>query len=145
MPRPTPHTRADYPWFVTLPTRWADNDIYGHVNNSQYNFLVDTAVNRYLIDKGLIDIHAHELIGLDVETGMQFFAPITFPEDVHAGLRVARIGTTSVRYEVGLFTEANGESACAQGHFVHVYVDGVTRRPRPLPDRWRNALEEIRI
>ena len=141
MPRPTPHVRADYPWFVTLTTRWADNDIYGHVNNSQYNFLVDTAVNRFLIDRGLLDIHARKMIGLAVETGMQFFAPVAFPEDVHAGVRVARIGNSSVRYEVGLFTD--GDTARAQGHFTHVYVDGDTRRPVPLPDMWRDALSEI--
>ena len=145
MPRPTPQTRTDYPWFITLPTRWADNDIYGHVNNSQYNFLVDTAVNRWLIDRGLLDIHARKLIGLAVETGMQFFAPITFPEDVQAGVRVAHIGNASVRYEVGLFTSKHGDTACAQGHFVHVYVDGKTRKPKPLPDVWRDMLAEIAV
>ena len=137
----SPHTRADYPHHLVIPTRWNDNDIYGHVNNAVYYFYFDTVVNRWLIDAGLLDLAEPARIGLVVDTQCSFFAPASFPEDIHAGLRVGRVGRvggSSVRYEIGLF--AGGETAIAQGHFVHVYVDPDTRRPVPLPDGMREAL-----
>jgi acyl-CoA thioester hydrolase len=116
-----------------------DNDVYGHVNNVVYYSFFDTAVNGYLIEAGALDIHAGEVIGLVVETRCSYFAPLAFPQPVEAGLRVARIGSSSVRYEVGLF--GGGEPLCAAaGHFVHVYVDRATRRPVPLPPALVQAL-----
>lgn len=126
--RAAPDMRADYPQFVRITTRWADNDIYGHVNNVVYYSWFDTAVNRFLIDSGALDIHLGEVIGLVVETQCHYFSPLAFPMDIDAGIRVAHLGRSSVRYEVGLF--AQGQSACAaRGHFVHVYVDRAHRRP----------------
>ena len=119
-----------------------DNDVYGHVNNVVYYSYFDTVVNRYLIERGVLDIERGETIGLVVETQCRYFAPITFPDTVHAGLRVQHIGTSSVRYEVALFRNAEGQ-ASAQGHFVHVYVRRDTRRPAPLPTPFRAALEAL--
>jgi len=132
--------RSDYKRFRDLPTRWADNDIYGHVNNAAYYGFFDTAVNCFLIEEAGLDIHAGGVIGLVVETGCNYFAALAYPELVQAGVRVSRIGNSSVRYEIGLFKEGEDEPA-AQGHFVHVYVDRETRRPVALPDAMRQALE----
>ena len=143
MTKPTPHTRDAYPHHLTIPTRWADADRYGHVNNSVYYFYFDTVVNRWLVEAGLLALENPERIGLVVETACNFFAPIDFPQDVTAGLRVARIGSSSVRFEIALFTD--GDSACAQGHFVHVYVDADTRRPLPIPDTMREALGTLTV
>jgi acyl-CoA thioester hydrolase len=134
--------RAAYPRFRTLPTRWADNDIYGHINNAAYYGFFDTAVNCFLIEEAGLDIHAGTVIGLVVETGCNYFAPLAFPETVEAGVRVARLGNSSVSYEIGLFKPGEDQPA-AQGHFVHVYVDRDTRRPVSLPDGMRAALEAI--
>ena len=134
--------RAAYPRFRTLPTRWADNDIYGHINNAAYYGFFDTAVNCFLIEEAGLDIHAGAVIGLVVETGCNYFAPLAFPETVEAGVRVARLGNSSVSYEIGLFKQGEDQPA-AQGHFVHVYVDRDTRRPVSLPDGMRAALEAI--
>ncbi len=134
--------RADYRHFLTIPTRWMDNDVYGHVNNVVYYSYFDTVVNRYLIDAGALEIETSPVIGLVVETGCRYFAPITFPDRVDAGLRVARLGNSSVRYEVGLFRNDDPTPA-ASGHFVHVYVDRETRRPVPLPDPLRAALTSL--
>ncbi len=143
MSRPARPVRAQFSAFTQISTRWSDNDIYGHVNNSVYYFWFDTAVNEYLINAGALDIHAGAVIGLVVETGCAYFAPTAFPDLIHAGVRVDHIGTSSVRYAVGLF--ANDEdAAAAAGHFTHVYVDRETRRPVPLPDALRTALEAIR-
>jgi len=143
MSRPARPVRAQFSAFTQISTRWSDNDIYGHVNNSVYYFWFDTAVNEYLIKAGALDIHAGAVIGLVVETGCAYFAPTAFPDLIHAGVRVDHIGTSSVRYAVGLF--ANDEdAAAAAGHFTHVYVDRETRRPVPLPDALRTALEAIR-
>jgi|SRR5688500_10428487 acyl-CoA thioester hydrolase len=120
-----------------------DNDVYGHVNNVVYYSYFDTVVNEYLVSSGSLDIQRSRVIGLVVETRCRYFRPIAFPDTVHAGLRVARLGNTSVRYEVGLFRDDEGEAA-AQGHFVHVYVDRETRRPAELPAPLRGALEKIR-
>ncbi|OLF75315.1 thioesterase [Maricaulis sp. W15] len=134
--------RLDYPRFRALPTRWADNDIYGHINNAAYYGFFDTAVNCFLIEEGGLDIHAGQVIGLVVETGCNYFAPLAYPETVEAGLRVVRLGNSSVSYEIGLFRVGEDQPA-AQGRFVHVYVDRDTRRPVPLPDTMRAALAEI--
>lgn len=140
--RPSPQPRAAYPVFRTIGTRWMDNDVYGHVNNVVYYSWFDTAVNAHLIEQGALDIHHGEVIGLVIETQCNYFAPLAFPDNVHAGLRVAHMGRSSVRYEVGLFAE-NGELAAAAGHFVHVYVDKTTRRPVPLPDKLKAVLETL--
>jgi acyl-CoA thioester hydrolase len=139
----TPETRDRYPRFLTIPTRWMDNDVYGHVNNVVYYSYFDTVVNEYLVSSGSLDIERSRVIGLVVETRCRFFRPMAFPDTVHAGLRVARLGNSSVRYEVGLFRN-DEEAAAAQGHFVHVYVDRETRRPAELPAPLRGALEKIR-
>ncbi|WP_180684081.1 acyl-CoA thioesterase [Tepidicella baoligensis] len=137
--RPQPQPRASYPVFRTIGTRWMDNDIYGHVNNVVYYSWFDTAVNGYLIEQGVLDIHQGEVIGLVIETQCNYFESLAFPQTVHAGLRVGHLGRSSVRYEVGLFS-ADGELTAAAGHFVHVYVDRQTRRPVPLPQPLRQAL-----
>jgi acyl-CoA thioester hydrolase len=119
-----------------------DNDVYGHVNNVVYYSYFDTVVNAYLIEQGVLNPETSETIGLVIETQCNYFAPLSFPDPVVAGLRVARLGNTSVRYEVGLF-RGDAHEAAAQGHFVHVYVDRETRRPVPLPDALRAALEPL--
>ena len=121
--------RNDYKHFLTLETRWMDNDVYGHVNNVVYYSFFDTAVNRYLLDEGVLDIRAGETIGFVVETSCSYEKPIAFPDRVTAGIRVARIGTSSVRYEIGIFRNDDNESS-AHGHFVHVYVDRASERSR---------------
>ena len=142
--RPAPQPRSAYRAFRSISTRWADNDVYGHVNNVVYYSWFDTAVNAHLIDQGVLDIHAGQTIGLVIETQCNYFAPLAFPQTVEAGIRVARLGGSSVRYEVGLF--ANDDTlAAAQGHFVHVYVDRDTRRPAPLPAELRSVLERIAL
>ena len=141
-PRPQPLARSAFRHFLPITTRWMDNDVYGHVNNVVYYSYFDTVVNRYLIERGVLDIHRGAVIGLVVETGCHYFAPLTFPETVHAGLRVARLGTSSVRYEVALFG-GDAPLAAAQGHFVHVYVDRESRRPAALPPPLRAALQDL--
>ncbi|QHJ01449.1 acyl-CoA thioesterase [Xylophilus rhododendri] len=128
-----------------MATRWMDNDVYGHVNNVVYYSYFDTAVNAYLMEQGALDPSASAgTIGLVVETQCAYFAPVSFPEELIVGLRVAHLGTSSVRYELAVFG-GNADSAAAQGHFVHVYVNGATRRPvRALPDALRAALEPLR-
>lgn len=139
MTRPTPPARSAFAVFEPIETRWADNDVYGHINNVAYYGYFDTAVNRRLAAAGLLDILGGETIGLVVETGCKFFAPAAFPEALEAGLRVAKIGTSSVRYELGIF-KAGEDAAIAEGHFIHVYVDREGRRPAPLPEAWRAVL-----
>jgi acyl-CoA thioester hydrolase len=134
--------RAEYRHLSTIDTRWMDNDAYGHVNNVVYYSFFDTAVNRWLIAQGLLDVTGSDSIGLVVETGCRFMAPMAFPDVVTAGLRVASVGRSSVRYEIGLF-RGDDEEAAAAGHFVHVYVDRATRRPTPIPERVRAALETL--
>jgi acyl-CoA thioester hydrolase len=144
MSRPIPDPRSAYRHFRAISTRWMDNDVYGHVNNVVYYSYFDTVVNQYLIDARVLDIERSPVIGLVVETQCNYFSPLTFPDTVHAGLRVARLGSSSVRYEVGLFR--NDESAAsAQGHFVHVYVDRASRRPAALPDELRSALGALLV
>lgn len=144
MPRdaaPPPHRDA-FGYSIVLPTRWMDNDVYGHVNNVVYYSFFDTVINRYLIEQGGLDIHRGEVIGLAVETGCRFFRPVAYPEVLDAYLRVAHLGRSSVRYEVGIFPQGSEECA-ALGTFVHVFVDRGTRRPTPLPDGLRRALAAL--
>lgn len=144
MSKPTPASRSDYRHFQVIPTRWIDNDVYGHVNNVVYYSYFDTVVNQYLIDSRVLDIEKSTIIGLVVETQCNYFEPITFPDSVHAGLRVARLGSSSVRYEIGLFRN-DGDTAAAQGHFIHVYVDRASRRSANVPADMRAALDKLRI
>ncbi len=131
-----------YRAFRRIPTRWSDNDIYGHVNNVVYYSWFDTAVNALLIERGALDIHGGSTIGFVVETQCSYFSPLAFPQVVEAGVRVARAGSSSVRYEIALFA-SGADTSAAQGHFVHVYVDRATRRPVPLPDALRRVVDAL--
>ncbi|MBE7416678.1 MAG: acyl-CoA thioesterase [Ideonella sp.] len=142
--RPQAEPRSAYPFFTRITTRWMDNDVYGHVNNVVYYSFFDTAVNGYLISRGALDLHGGAVIGLVVETQCNFFAPLQYPQAVEAGVRVARVGTSSVRYEIGLFADAEPRCAAA-GHFVHVYVDRATRRPAALSAALLSALAPLRV
>jgi acyl-CoA thioester hydrolase len=143
-PRPQPDGRETYRHFAPIATRWMDNDAYGHLNNVVYYSLFDTAVNGYLIEAGALDIRRGRTIGLVVETHCNYFASIEFPQLVEAGIRVAHMGSSSVRYEIGIF--AAGEALCAaRGHFIHVYVDRESRRPVPLPEALNKALQELKV
>ncbi len=141
--KPTSQPRSAYRRFVALGTRWLDNDAYGHVNNAVYYGFFDTAVNGVMIEAGALDIERGAVIGLVVESHCNYFAPLAFPEPIEAGIRVARVGDTSLRWEIGIFAVGAAESA-ARGHFVHVYVDRATRRPVPLPTGLRALAEELR-
>ena len=141
MSRPAPLTRDEFGLFRSLQTRWSDNDLYGHVNNVVHYLLFDTAINGWLIDAGELDIQLGETVGLVVETGCQYFSEIAFPDRVTAGIRIGHIGNSSVRYEIALFGN-DDETACAQGHFVHVYVNRQTRKPVALTRTMRALLEE---
>lgn len=141
--RPAPEVRSAYPHLTEITTRWADNDAYGHVNNVVYYSYFDTAVNRHLILSGCLDVQASPVIGLVVETACRYFGPIAFPDRVTAGIRVAHRGTSSVRYEIGLFRN-DEDIAAAQGHFVHVYVDRATNRPVPIPEPIGRVLDTLR-
>ncbi len=140
--KPQPEPRSAYRAFRTVTTRWMDNDAYGHVNNAVYYSWFDTAVNAHLIEQGALDIQHGEIIGLVIETQCNYFASVEFPQTVESGLRVARIGRSSVRYEVGLFVQGAAMTA-AQGHFIHVYVDRATRRPVDLPLQLKTVLEGL--
>ncbi len=140
--RPTAHTRAQYRHFLPIQTRWSDNDAYGHVNNVVYYSWFDTVVNEYLIAAGALDIQASTVVGLVVQTQCSYFSELAFPQRVDAGLRVAHAGRSSVRYELALFG-ALADTASAQGHFVHVYIDRASRRPVPLPAPLRAAVERL--
>ena len=137
-------TLVEFPHLTTLDTRWMDNDAYGHVNNVVYYSFFDTVVNRWLIERGVLAVASSSEIGLVVETKCEYFGPLTFPDRVVAGLRVAHIGTSSVRYEIGLFRN-DDEQLAAAGHFVHVYVDRASRRPIRVPQDVRAALATLRI
>ena len=139
-PQATP--RSAYKVFRSITTRWMDNDAYGHVNNVVYYSWFDTAVNAYLIEQGVLDIEHGQTIGLVIETRCNYFAPLAFPQTVEAGIRVAHLGSSSVRYEVGLFAQGEALSA-ARGHFVHVYVNRETRRPTALPANLKTVLETL--
>ena len=139
---PTPR-RGEYVYFLRIPTRWMDNDVYGHVNNVVYYAYFDTVVNAYLVAAGGLDPQRSEVIGLCVESGCSYLAPVGFPDALEGGLRVASLGRSSVRYELGIF-RAGEDAASAQGYFVHVFVDRQGRRPADLPARMRAALERLR-
>ena len=140
--QPEKLSRSAYPHLMSITTRWMDNDVYGHVNNVVYYSYFDTVVNKYLIENAGLDIHGGDVIGLVVETTCKYFAPLAFPNEVWAGMKVGRIGNSSVRYEIGLF-ENTDETPAAEGHFVHVYVDKENRRPVSLPQSFRAALEPL--
>lgn len=135
-------TRDRYRHLSSIDTRWMDNDAYGHVNNVVYYSFFDTAVNRWLIERGVLDIATSPAIGLVVDTQCCYVAPITFPDVVTVGIRVAHLGSSSVRYDIGLFRNDEAEAA-ATGHFVHVYVDRATRKVTPIPEAVREALRGI--
>jgi acyl-CoA thioester hydrolase len=139
---PAAWIRADYAYFVSIPTRWMDNDVYGHVNNALYYSFFDTVINRYLIVEGGLDIARGLAIGLCVESRCRYRKVIAFPDDVDAGLRVAKLGRSSVTYEVGIFAREE-TNAAAEGSFVHVFVDREGRRPTPIPDSLRSALARL--
>ena len=139
-----PEPRVAYQTFRSIATRWSDNDLYGHVNNVVYYSWFDTAVNGMLIERGAIDIHAGPVIGLVVETQCNYFAPLAFPEGVVAGIRVAHLGSSSVRYEVGIFPADPNLPCAAKGHFVHVYVDRTSRKPCALPATLTSVLETLK-
>jgi acyl-CoA thioester hydrolase len=138
--RDTP--RSAFLHFTALPTRWADNDIYGHVNNVVYYSYFDTAVNAFLIERGVLDIHHGDVAGFVVDSGCSYFQPLAFPDVVHAGIRVSKLGNSSVRYEIGLYRN-NDALPAACGHFVHVYVDRTSNQPVPIPHASRAVLQEI--
>jgi acyl-CoA thioester hydrolase len=137
-----PSTRASYPHLLPIQTRWMDNDVYGHVNNVVYYSYFDTVINRYLIDEGGLDITRGEVIGLCVESTCRYRKPVAFPQEIEAGLRVARLGKSSVRYEIGIFVKGE-EPAAAEGTFVHVFVDRGGRKAAEMPKRVREALGRI--
>lgn len=137
-------TRQAYPHFQTITTRWKDNDIYGHVNNVEYYSYFDTVINTFLIRHGGLDIHGGGSIGVCAESHCRFLDSLAFPDAVDAGLRVAKLGNSSVRYEIGLFREGSGQPA-AEGWFVHVFVDRVQRRPQAISGPLRAALERLLV
>ena len=140
---PAAESRARYRHFVPLQTRWADNDIYGHVNNVTYYAYFDTVINCYLIERGGLNIAGGDIVGFAVETMCRFLKPLAYPDALEAGLRVGHLGNSSVRYEIGIFRKGENDAAAA-GHFIHVFVDRKTGRPVSLPPPIRRALERIR-
>lgn len=140
--REPPPCRADFRWFQDVPTRWMDNDAFGHANNVVYYAWMDTAVNRFLIDHGLLHITSSSVVGIVAENGCRYLSQIAYPDDVTVGLAVVRLGRSSVRYRVGVFRNA-AETASAEGHLVHVYVDRATMRPVVIPDFMRAAMQKI--
>ena len=143
MGKQEPEPRERYPHFIAITTRWMDNDVYRHVNNVHYYSFFDTAVNEYMMRQGVLDLERSPVICLVVETGCQYFAPIAFPDTVHCGLRVAHLGRSSVRFEIGIFRN-DDPRAVAQGHFVHVTCDRASHRPVTMPADMRAVLERLR-
>ena len=143
MSRPPISTRADYRWFTSMPTRWMDNDVYGHVNNVQYYSFIDTAVAEFLIANQVLDLASSTEVGLVVETQCRYFAPITFPDQITCGVRCGRLGSSSIRYELGLFRNEETQ-ASAEAHFIHVYVDRLDQsRTVPVPLVLREAAARV--
>ncbi len=142
--REQPPKRGDYLHYLQIPSRWMDNDIYGHVNNVIYYSWMDTVVNRFLMDEGGLDIHHGEVIGIAAQSGCSYFASVAYPDVIDAGLRVAHLGGSSVRYEVGIFRHGD-DSAAAAMHFVHVFVARASMRPVPIPDTIRAAFMSIQV
>lgn len=138
----TPATRSAFKAWRTLTTRWSDNDAYGHVNNAIFYQWFDSAVNAWLVEQGMLDITRGDPIALVVETRCRYFAPLAYPQDVEVGLAVAKLGRSSIHYRIGVFG-AGEERVAAQGEFVHVVVDRMSRRPSEIPDAWRQKLETI--
>jgi acyl-CoA thioester hydrolase len=138
------HLRGDYRHFQPITTRWHDNDLYGHVNNVTYYGYFDSAVNAYLIAEGGLDIHAGEVVGFVVSSSCDYFASIAFPDAIEVGLRVGKLGNSSVQYELAVF-KAGEQQACAAGRFVHVFVDRQTNRPLPIPPALRAAMEALLV
>ena len=134
--------RSDFPHFLSIPTRWMDNDVYGHVNNVVYYSYFDTAVNQFLIERGVLDIHNGDVVGFVVDSGCAYFSSISFPDTVHAGIRVAKLGNSSVRYEIALYRD-DDPLPCAAGHFVHVYVERSSNRSVPIPVTVRAELATL--
>lgn len=139
--RDTP--RSAWPQFIAISTRWMDNDVYGHVNNVQYYSYFDTAVNQFLIERGVLDIHTGDVVGFVVDSGCAYYSSLSFPDKVQVGIRVAKIGNSSVRYEIGIYRN-DEPTPCATGHFVHVYVARSSNRSVPIPAAVREVLEAIR-
>jgi acyl-CoA thioester hydrolase len=137
-------TRADFRHFRSIPTRWMDNDVYGHVNNVVYYSYFDTAVNAYLVENGLLDIEKSEIVGLVAETGCSFFASVAFPDQLDVGIAVSRLGRSSVTYAIGIF-RAGEDAAAAQGRFVHVYVERASGRPVEIPANIRDGLSRLSV
>jgi acyl-CoA thioester hydrolase len=144
MPRATPEARGNFAHFLTITTRWMDNDVYRHVNNAVYYSYFDTAVTELMLRTGVLDLDSSPTVSLVVETGCTYFSPISFPDFVHCGVRVAHLGSSSVRYEIGIFRNDDSQ-ASAQGHFVHVCCDRATHKPVPMPAHLRAALERLRV
>ncbi len=144
MGRQVTETRDRYGHFLTIPTRWMDNDIYGHVNNTVYYSYFDTVVNTYLVQAGGFDFQRSQVIGVAVETFCRFHRSVAYPDEIHAGLRVGKLGNSSVRYEIGIF-RAGDDEAAASGHFVHVFVERSTNKPVPIPGALRTALARLLI
>ena len=142
MSRIPPATRAEFKAWRKMSTRWADNDAYGHVNNTVYYEWFDSAVNAWMVEQGMLDIEHGDPIALVVETRCTYAAPLAFPEPVEIGLAVSDLGQSSIRYRIGIFAEG-AASAAAEGEFVHVVVDRATRRPVEIPADWRSKLEMI--
>jgi acyl-CoA thioester hydrolase len=136
--------RAEFPHFLAIPTRWMDNDVYGHVNNVVYYSYFDTAVNQFLIARGVLDIHNGDIVGFVVDSGCAYFNSISFPDTIHAGIRVAKLGNSSVRYEIALYRN-DDPLPCAAGHFVHVYVERSSNRSTTIPANVREVLATICI
>ena len=135
--------RSDFAHFLAIPTRWMDNDVYGHVNNVQYYSYFDTAVNQFLIERGVLDIHKGEVVGFVVDSGCSYFSPVAFPDTVHVGIRVGKLGNSSVRYEIAVYRN-DEQTPAAVGHFVHVYVERSSNRSVPIPSSVRSVLESLR-
>lgn len=136
------HNRVDYAHFQPITTRWHDNDVYGHVNNVVYYSYFDSAVNTYLIEVGGLDIHDGPVVGFVVSSSCDYFASIAFPERIEVGLRIGKLGNSSVQYELAIFKVGEDE-ACAAGRFVHVFVDRQSNRPVPIPDNLRTAMSRL--
>jgi acyl-CoA thioester hydrolase len=143
MPHPQPSTRTDYAFITPITTRWSDNDIYGHVNNVTYYSYFDTVANTYLIEYGHLNIHNDQVVGYVVNSGCNYYAPVAFPDKLEGGLRVNRLGVSSVEYGVAIFKEGE-DIAIADGHFVHVFVDRQSNQSVPIPEAIRRALERIK-
>ena len=140
--RPKAGSRADYRHFMAIPTRWMDNDVYGHVNNVNYYSYFDTLINRYLIDEGGLDFRNGAVVGLAVESLCRYYRSFTYPDVIEGEFRVAPLGSSSVRSEIGLFA-AGEDTARAEGHFVHVFVERASQRPTPIPEPMRTALARL--